>query len=413
LSQGLEEGLTSLEEAQRLVLLSVRPVGTEWAGIINALGRTLAEDVHASEDLPRFDNSAMDGYAVVAQDTAGASAENPKSFRLVGEAAVGEGPELKVAPGSAVRVMTGTAIPEGADAVVMVEDTHAEGRLVLVTREVQPGENIRPAGEDVRAGELVLPKGTLIGPAEMGMLAAVDRHGVLVSRRPGVSVITTGDEVVDLMEPLKPGKVRNSNRYSLAGQVFSAGCELGTLLHARDDPALVRKAVESARQSDVIVIAGGISVGQHDYVGDVLAQLGKVAFRKVAIRPGKPTAFALVEGTPVFALPGNPAGAMVSFELLVRPALLAMLGRRRPNRAVASAILAEDFRHEPGRRDFARAVASPEAGRLVARPLPRQGSGLLKPMVEANCLLIVPEDVELLRAGDKAQIILLDPFLFC
>lgn len=290
--------------------------------------------------------------------------------------------------------------------MVVVEDTDSRESEVTVYRETPPGANIRPAGEDVKRGHLVLRKGAPIGPAQMGMLASLGMVDVMVKKRPTAAIITTGDELVDASERPGPGQIRNGNQYSLLGEAMQAGAQVSVLARARDDKGEIERALSSAAACcDVVIICGGVSVGDYDYVKEVIARLGEIKFWKVAIKPGKPFVFAEIGGKPVFGLPGNPVSCMVTFELFVRPAILRMMGADPAGKAVSGAVT-EDVPHRPGAREFIRAVTSWTGGGYSIAPIQRRGSGRLSSMVEANSYLVVPEDTGDLRPGDQAEVIL-------
>jgi molybdopterin molybdotransferase len=352
----MSEPMLSVEQALERILSAFEPLEPERVDILDALGLVLAQDVHASEDIPPHSNSSMDGYAVLAADTATASGETPARLRVTGEIAAGYVADQPVTPGTAMRIMTGAPIPPGADAVVKVEDTAAgedrDGEWADIGVRVSPGNYVRPAGEDVRQGDLVLPKGTLMRPQEVGMLAALGHPDVLVRRRPRVGILATGDEVIAIDRPLTPGKIRNANSYSNAGQVIKHGGVPVLLGIARDSVDDLTESIRSGLEQgiDLLLTSGGVSVGDFDLVKDVLAAEGEMDFWRVRMKPGKPLAFGRLNvpgrpsqspasrgeasqaqenarTVPVLGLPGNPVSVMVSFETFVRPAIWKMLGR--------------------------------------------------------------------------------------
>lgn len=385
--------MVRVEEAQRIILESVEVLPSEERGIREILGYVLAEDVYAELDIPPFANSAMDGFAVIAADTAGASEDSPVRLEVVEDLPAGYTLGRQLEQGQAVRIMTGAPLPQGADSIVMVEDTQAEGQWVWVRKPVQVGENVRPAGEDVRRGQLVLRAGTVIRPQEMGMLAALGRPRVRVVRCPRVALISTGEELVSLEAPLSPGKIRDSNRYSLYGQVLAAGGVPVDLGIVRDEPEVLRaKFQEALERADVLVTTGGVSVGDYDLVRGVFSGLGEIGFWRVAMKPGKPQLFALTGGKPIFGLPGNPVSAMIVFDQFVRPALRRMAGHRQLFRPTFLAVAEESIPKQPGRVEFNRARITERNGRLYARITGPQGSGILSSMVLANGLIILPQE---------------------
>lgn len=400
--------MLSVDEARRRVLDSIPRLEAEEVPLLDALGMTLAEDVVAEGDMPPFDNSAMDGYAVRGEDVAGASPERPVELRILGDLPAGYVTELRVGKGEALRIMTGAPLPEGADAVVPVEQTRSEGDRVLIMEEVSRGDNVRRAGEDVKTGEKVIPAGTVIGPAELGMLASLGYARVRCFRRAVVGIISTGDELVGVEEELLPGKIRDSNSYIIHGMVREAGGEPLRLGVVRDDAALLERTIlDNLERVDLFVTSGGVSVGDYDVVKDVLGKLGEMNFWKVAMRPGKPQAFGHIRGKPLFGLPGNPVSVMVSFEQFVRPALLKMMGRRELFRPRVTAVADAPLGRRTGRTEFIRVIAEWREGRYHVRPTGPQGSGILKSMVLGNALAVLPEEVGRLEPGSEVQIHLL------
>lgn len=397
-----------VEQALDIVLKSVGTMQAVSRPILDCLGLVLAEDVAADMDIPPFHNSAMDGYAVIAADTAGASRERPVSLKVIADLPAGYPPPPLVKPGEAVRIMTGAPMPPGTDAVARREDADEDGDTVWIRRPVSAGEDVRYAGEDVRSGEVILHRGTLLRPAEIGMLATLGRRSALVVRPPRVAVLTTGDELVEPGDPVPPGKIRNSNLYSISAQVKASGGEPMPLGVARDTVQELEQKIEQAAEADMLITSGGVSVGNYDVVKEVLASRGEIAFWKVKMRPGSPVTFGLLRGKPMFGLPGNPTASMVAFEQFVRPAILKMAGRRALRRREVEATLEEGVKNRVGVRNFIRAIATEEAGGWRVRPAGSQGSGILRSMVRANALLVVPEAVGRLEAGEKVRVQLLD-----
>ena len=398
-----------VEQALEIVLSSVSSLGWEDRSLLDCLGSVLAEDVPADMDIPPFDNSAMDGYAILAADTAAASPGKPVSLRVIADLPAGYPPPGLVRPGEAVRIMTGAPMPAGTDAVVRTEDVQRGNGTVLISRPVSPGNDLRRAGEDVRKGDLILHRGTLIRPAEVGMLATLGRSHARVVRSPKVAVLTTGDELVAPDEPVTPGKIRNSNLYSISAQVRACGGEPLPLGVARDTAdeleAKIRRGIADA---DMLLTSGGVSVGDYDVVKTVLARMGEILFWRVKMRPGSPVTFGRIQGKPVFGLPGNPSASMVAFEQFVRPAILKMSGRARLRRRQVEATLEEGVKNRVGVRNFLRAIATEMKGEWMVRPAGAQGSGILRTMVLANAILVIPETVSRLHPGDKATVQLLD-----
>jgi molybdopterin molybdotransferase len=404
------EPMLSVEEAQKRVLSAFKPLEAERVPILEAIGRILAESVHADTDIPPHANSSMDGYAVRAIDTAGASRQSPAALRVIGDLPAGYVADQAVAAGTAIRIMTGAPLPPGADAVVKVEDTEAEGDSVLIFAEVEPGNYVRPPGEDVRQGERVLERGARLRPQEIGMLAAVGYDHVVVTRKPRVAVLATGDELVPVGEPLAPGKIRNTNSYSNAAQILEYGGEPILLGIARDTADELTASIEAGlRQNvDLFLTSGGVSVGDFDLVKDVLAAEGEMGFWRVRMKPGKPLAFGQIQGVPILGLPGNPVSVMVSFEMFVRPALLKMLGARDWRRPTVQAVLMGEIAHKDERRHFVRVRLAWEGGEYHAYLTGAQGSGILSSMVKANALAILPEQWDHAPAGARVHAMVLD-----
>ncbi len=400
------------------IILDRTPVlaGSNNVGLLMSLGRILAEDIRADIAIPPFDNSAVDGYAVRAEETAGAGPDSPVSLPTAPEIPAGSDLPGPLLPGTAARIMTGAPVPPGADAIVMVEDiTRDLPGFVQIRAEARSSDYIRYAGEDVKPEDLVLASGVRIRAAEIGMLATMGRTHVLTVRRPRVGILSTGDEVVDVDEgvPPPPGKIRNSNQWALAAMVREAGAVVEARIHVRDDLFATEKALSAwafaDNPVDVIVSAGGVSVGDHDYVKPALEKLGTMELWKVAMKPGKPLAFGTIGSTLFFGLPGNPVSAMVTFELFVRPALLKLAGFLSEDvaRSRVRAELTETIRHVRGRREFVRARTITTGGRYVTSATGAQGSGLLHSMTRANSFMIVPEEAGDLHAGDSVEVMLL------
>ncbi|NLF01792.1 MAG: molybdopterin molybdotransferase MoeA [Anaerolineales bacterium] len=401
--------MLSVEEALTRVLAAFRPLETERVGVLQALGRVLAEDICADDDIPPYPNSSMDGYAVRAADTRGADLQPPVQLRVLGNLPAGYTPDVAVAAGTALRIMTGAPIPMGADAVVPVEDTATTDGWVQVRAEAREGQYVRPAGEDVRQGEHVLERGAIIGPAEVGMLATLGRSQVAVTRRPRVAILATGDELVEIDAPLRPGKIRDANSYSNAAQVAACGATPLLLGIARDrvDDLTEKLRHGLATGIDLLLTSGGVSVGDFDVVKDVLAAEGEIGFWRVCMKPGKPLAFGRIGDVPVLGLPGNPVSVMVSFEVFARPAIMMMLGARHWQRPVVPAILMDAVRHKDERRHYVRARVEMNEGEYRAYLTGEQGSGMLSSMVKANALIIIPEDWREARVGSQVQAMLL------
>lgn len=402
--------MLSVEQASQQLLSYFHTLEPEPVPVLESLDRVLAEDVYADVDIPPHDNTAMDGYAVLAADTQGASAESPVELRIIGDLAAGYVSSQEVVAGECIRIMTGAPIPRGADAVVPFEDTERKGDAVRILKGVRTGDNVRQAGEDVKKGTLVLSRGCRIRPQEVGMLATVGHAVVQVTRRPRVAILATGDEVVEIDAPLGPGKIRNSNTYSNAAQVLAAGgvpVLLG-IAHDQVEELTARIQAGLAQKVDLFLTSGGVSVGDFDVVKQVLAAEGEMTFWRVRMKPGKPLAFGRIGGVPLLGLPGNPVSAMVSFELFARAAILKMLGQCRPQRPSVEATLVDGMKRKDGRRHFVRVKVSEKDGGYEAAMTGEQGSGILSSMVEANGLAIIPEGWPSAPPGSKVRVMLLD-----
>lgn len=401
--------MIQVEEALSLILSQIKQMGTERVDITSSLGRVIAEDIYARRNNPPWDNSAMDGYAVRYEDIKEASKENPSVLRVIEDLAAGYVAKKIIGRGEAIRIMTGAPVPDGADTVVMVEDTEKDGDLVKIYGKPLLGENIRLSGEDIKAGELVVPKGTLIRPAEIGIIATCGRAYVSVYQRPRVAVISTGDELVDVDEEISEGKIVTSNSYTLSSMAADCGALPFQVGIAKDTKDALKSKLLEGLNADVIITSGGVSVGDFDFVKDVLKELGsEMKFWKVAMKPGKPLAFGTIGSKPAFGLPGNPVSCMVCFEQFVRPSLLKMLGYGRIYRPVIDAILKEDTKKKPGRKHFIRSFVKFEEGRYTVTTTGDQGSGILKSMVAANGFLIFPGELSILKAGDTVKVQLID-----
>ena len=358
--------MLTYEDALAQILTHAALLPPVQTRLTDALGLVLAEELTTPHDLPPFDNSSMDGFAVRAADITQAGAVLP----VVGEIAAGALDIPALSPGQALRIMTGAPLPKGADTVVPVEDTEVrDGGEVAFSGAAQTGQHIRRAGEEARRGGVVVPKGTRLRPAEIGMAATIGRAEVLAYPKPRVAIVSTGDELVEPSGTLKRGQIYNSNAYALAAQVSDAGGIVTQKLHARDTPDALREAFDLCAGADILLTSGGVSVGDFDYVKAVFAERGTVDFWRVAIRPGKPLAFGQWGRTLFFGLPGNPASSMVTFELFVRPALRKMAGQPQRTRPAVRARLTEDAAHTPGRQSYQRAVASAQNGAYSVRPL--------------------------------------------
>ncbi len=405
--QGPATGIT-VDDARARILSSIEVLSPVTVPLGEALGRALAEDVIAGEAIPPFDNSAMDGYAVRHGDVAAASAASPVTLRVLQDLAAGSVATHAVGPGEAIRIMTGAPMPDGADAVVRVEDTRPDADTVRILTPVAAALALRRARVDGASGVLFRKKGPRHHAGAIGMLATQGRARVRVFPGPVVAVISTGDELVEVGEPLPPGKIRNSNAWTLAAQATECGATPRVMGIARDNEAALRAMISEALTADLVVTSGGVSVGDYDVVKAVLGELGAMLFWKVKQRPGKPLAFGVIDGTPLFGLPGNPTASMVSFEQYVRPAILKMSGLSAARQRV-EVVIGEDMKKRPGLRAFVRVILTREDGALVARRAGPQGSGMLRAMTRAHGLLILPEELEFAPAGTRGIVEVLYP----
>ncbi|MGD1010371.1 MAG: gephyrin-like molybdotransferase Glp [Candidatus Aminicenantales bacterium] len=396
-------------EALREVVARAKPLAAESISLADALGRTLARDVLAREPVPPFSKATMDGYAVRAADTCAAGGAGAVELEVIEDLPAGRVCRRDIGPGRAVRIMTGAPLPGGADAVVMVENTEKAGGWVRILRPVGQGDNIGEAGEDVQKGDLVLEKGDLVGPAEVGMLAALGHASVRSSRRPEVAVIATGDEIVEPGRKPRPGQIRNSNGHALRAMALQAGAKADYLGIARDRDSSLKLKIRKARKADILVLSGGVSVGDHDLVKEELRGLGvRPVFWRVRIKPGKPVFFGVRGRQLVFGLPGNPTSAMVTFHLFVRPAIDRMLGRKIVGPRAGKAVLEKEIALKPGRTQFLRAVLAGDGPGLRVDPFPDQKSGVLRSMVRSRALIVVPADVSRIERGTVVEILFLE-----
>jgi molybdopterin molybdotransferase len=405
--------MLTVEEALETILKEIAPLETVEVPLKDATEYVLAQDLFADIDNPPFDNSAVDGYAVMWEDTQLASPDSPVYLMEVGEVHAGGVAQRSLQRGQCMRVMTGAPIPEGANAMVMVEDTHRDLRGVAVTAPARHGDHIRRRGEDVRIGAHLLSPGTVISSSEAAMLAAMGCSAPRCYRRPKVAVLSTGDELVDPSVKPKLGQIRDCNRFALAALVAEAGGDLHSIEHLPDDAAqtLARfracAGLDGSEPADVIVTSGGVSVGDRDYVKPALESLGTLQMWRVRMKPGKPVAYGQIGQTHFFGLPGNPVSTMVTFELFVRPALWKLSGRKHLHRQVISARLNGEVRRKAGRREYIRATVHWRERMFEATPTGKQGSGILSSMLGANGLVVIPEEASHIAAGTELPVILL------
>jgi len=396
--------MTSYEEARRIILDRVAPAGVERVLLLDAVGRAIAEDFTAPKDMPRWDNSAMDGFAVRSDDcTPGVI------LQVTDYIPAGVSSDDVVAPGCAARIMTGAPIPPGADAVVPLEETEQGEGSVKLLHQVKKQDHIRFRGEDVACGEPVVAKGTVLGPPQVSLLASFAAVLVPVYRRVRVAILSTGDELVELGTEPKESEIVNSNTLALAAAVKQCGAEPVILGIARDNRASHIALLSEGLKADVLITSAGVSAGDRDLVREILAELGVVEqFWKIAMKPGGPTAFGLKGGVPVFSLPGNPVSTMITFDEFVRPALLKMMGHEKPLRRTVRGYLKEEVRKKAGKLNFLRVRVTVEDGRYLASTSGDQNTGILKTMLRSNALALLPADRTEFRAGDEVDLHILD-----
>ena len=413
--------MLSVEDAFERVMAYFAPLEAEEKPLLQVLGQVLAEDVASPLRIPPMDNSAMDGYAVLHHAIAGATEESPRLLRVTGQVAAGQVPEGRVEGDGAIRIMTGAPVPPGADTIVPFEDTDEVERKgaglslseIQVRRELPLGAHIRPAGEDVSEGEVVLRKGTVLRPAEIGVLASLGKSSAWVIRRPLVAILATGNELLEVGAAPEPARIYDSNTYSMAAAVLKCGGVPNVLGIARDNLEDMHRKLSLGISSDLLITSAGVSKGDYDMVKDVLMERGEISFWSVRMRPAKPLAFGVINGAdgkqvPHLGLPGNPVSTMVAFEEFARPAILKMLGKTRLARPSIEAVLEGPIRNFDERRVFARVEVTRKDGAYYANPTGPQGSNILTSMSKANGLAICPEDVPVMNAGETVRVHMLD-----
>ena len=413
--------MISVEDALERILDTVHVLEPEVKPVLDCLGQVLASDVVSGIDIPPHDNSAMDGFAVLAADTFHANQKQPLYLDVIGEIAAGYTSSIKVTAGTAIRIMTGAPLPAGADAVVQFEHTDETERKrdgrpldkIGVMAPAARGLNVRLKGEDIRAGQVVLKRGSTLYPAGIGVLASLGNATAAVIRRPVISVLSTGDELCPTGQPLGPGQIYDSNTYTVAANIAMCGGIAKITGIGRDTLTSLQEKIRQGLDADMLITSGGVSKGDYDVVKDVLAKMGTISFWTVRMKPGKPIAFGTLKAAggrniPHLGLPGNPVSSMSTFEQFARPAILKMLGKTAYARPTVLASIDQDIANDDGRRVYARVHVSKTAGGWKASLTGPQGSGILTSMSAANGLAIVPEDCPLARAGDKLQVQLLD-----
>ncbi|MDR4504384.1 MAG: molybdopterin molybdotransferase MoeA [Candidatus Scalindua sp.] len=401
--------MISVDKAIQIVLKKVKTLPTKKVPLQNAQGLCLAENIKTDIDMPPFNRAAMDGYAVIAKNTT----KIPVDLVVVENIRAGYNPKKTIRNGEAAKIMTGSVVPEGADAVIKVEETMPcdSNSRVRILKTIKKGGNIAKKGEDLRAGKIVLRKGAKIRPPEIGVLATVGADKVQVFSVPSVGIISTGDELVSVAEKPKPWQIRNSNSYSLAAQARRTIGDVEILGIARDQKSKIRSLVLRGLKKDILILSGGVSMGEYDLVGEVLKDLGiTIFFEKVALRPGKPTVFGKIGEKVIFALPGNPVSTMVTFELFVRPCIKKMMGFQDYHNRIFSAELEQDITMKKKRREYRPALLRYMEKKWMVAPVDWHGSGDLFSTTKANCLLIIGEDAERFTVGDMVEVMLIDDF---
>ena len=404
--------LLSVNQARERILSQLKPVSTELMKLTGCANRVLAQDIAASTDLPPFDNSSMDGFAVRAVDVANTTGASPQRLGVVADIPAGSAPTIFLAPGQAARIMTGAQVPEGADAIVPVEETDFDSRdagspppeQVLILKAAQPGANIRTRGMDIKAGEIVLKKGRRLQPQDLGLLAMLGAAEMQVHRQPRIALLSSGDELVGADAPMEPGKIRDSNSYMLAASIESAHAEALRLGVARDTRESVEALFEraSSHPVDMIISSAGVSVGAFDFIKEVVESNGRMDFWRVNMRPGKPLAFGEYRGIPFIGLPGNPVSAFVGFEVFVRASLGRLGGELNGGRHAVRVRTVEEINSD-GRESYLRAIVEEKNGVLSAKLTGHQGSGNLRSLVQANALLIISAGVKCVPAGQEVH----------
>lgn len=408
--------LLSFNEAKQLFeqKFSAKPIGVEKVTISEAFERVIAQDIIAPIDIPPFSRSTVDGYAVIADDTFAASEERPVSLSYCGHVAIGESPKVTVKKGFAAEIVTGAPIPDGADSVIMVEQTSQKGNKIHVQRPVSQGENLMAAGSDIREGETVLKRGRLLGSREIGVVAAIGLTEIIVYRRPKVAILSTGGEVVAPGRPLSPGKIYDINAHSLCAAVREAGGEPINLGIIPDKKNLLTSALKNAlASSDVIITSGGVSVGPKDFTPQVVNSLGKpgIIISGVAVKPGKPMTIAIVNGKPVFSLPGNPTSSLFMFSMFVHPVLVKLAGRPKEDLPKLKAISAKRMFPARGRRTFIMVnLKYDKTGRLVASPVPTSLSGAITTLAKADGFIEISEKQQFVAEGEEINVYLFKKF---
>ena len=405
LPQDVARALLSVEDAHRRIMDVIKPLPPVELPLLEAWGCILAADVTAEYDIPTFPSSSMDGYAVRAEDIRGASASSPVSLRKVGEAPIGHPPADPVGPGECVWIATGAPVPEGSDCIAPIEEVEVDGDTIRVLKEFGPGSFVRPVGQDLRTGDVVVRAGRRLLGAELGVLSSAGYPKALVHPRVRVAVLSTGDELIEPGDTAAYGQITDANSFTLCGNLAEAGAVPLRLGIVADDEDKLRAAImDGLAEADVFITSGGVSVGQRDVVKRILEGLGTIERYKVAMQPGAPQAFGIVDGKPFFGLPGNPVSVFVSFELFIRPALLAMMGHTSLTRPEITAVLEEDIGGPPEKARYSRVLVTGTPGAWRARPTGAPASHLLATVSRANGLAVIPAGTAVANAGDEVAV---------
>ncbi len=400
----------TVDEAAKKIQSSIVPIGAENVSIFDAHGRVIYDYIVSDVNIPPLNNSAMDGYAIIAEDTMSASKETPVKLKITGEIkAGGEYIGKSVTSNNAIRIMTGAPVPKGSDAIIQFEDTSEDGDIVNIFREIKINENYRFAGEDIKKGSTVLNKGHCLKSADIGLLASLNYSEVNVYKRPEVAIISTGDEIADIGENIRPGQIRNSNSYTIYSEVKKYNALPRYLGIAKDTPEDTREKLLQAFECDIVITTGGVSMGKYDFVKDVMSDIGiDLLFERIKMKPGKPFTFGKKGSKLFFGLPGNPVSAMISFIQFVRPAILTMMGAQKIGKPVVNALLEENIKKKPDRTHFIRGYFTVKDGDISVTTTGSQGSGVLRSMSDANCLIILPIGTKEAKAGDRVLIQLIN-----
>jgi molybdopterin molybdotransferase len=391
----------SFESARKIILDNVTALPAEAVSLLEVVGRVLAEDIRAPWDMPRWDNSAMDGFAVRIEDCTPTAELLIDGYLPAGASATG----IEIKPGSAVKIMTGAPAPKGCSAIIPIEDTEVKDDRIIVSKGVKPGDHLRIRGEDVQQNQLVIVAGSIVRPAEINMLASFGYQAVKVFKRPSVAILATGDELIEPGQEIGPGQIINSNDYSLAAAVREIGGEPLLLGIARDEKDSLTEKIKEGLQADLLITTAGVSMGDRDLVCEVLQELGvERQFWKIDIKPGRPTAFGLKDSKPVFSLPGNPVSSMVTFEEFVRPALLKMMGHQRVIKPYVKAVMHDEVKKKVGRTQFLRVKLMKDGEQVIASSSGDQNTGILSTMLRADGIAVLPADCDVISAGEVINV---------